>query len=252
MTAPVDGSARVASIVTAGRTDSSAGATFVPGLLLAAGGCLAVAGNLLHPRFTQDDQVEVYRAVDLSDRLLSADLLLIASVLLVTAGLVDVSHRLAELGAPALGRLSAGASVVGGALAVLQFAVDGYALKQAAHIFVTAPDDANRFGAFYSTAAVDRVSAAMFSTWTLILLGLVPLLLASAMWSTGTFPRWLSVVGALGGSACAATAIVDIAREDQSTLTIVFLAGSLLVTVWIIATGVVLLRQKHQLPAAAD
>ena len=42
--------------------------------------------------------------------------------------------------------------------------------------------------------------------------------------------------------------MVNLVREDQSTLNIPFLIGSLLVTVWVIAAGVLLLREPASAP----
>lgn len=229
---------------TADRTQADRRTSALTGGLLVSGGLLAVLGNLLHPRFTQDNRDELYRAVNLSDRLLVADLVLIPAILLVTAGLVELGHLLGRRGAPALGRLARTAAVAGGAVAVLQFVVEGYAFKQAAHIFaLTLTDEQNKIGAFYSTAAVERINTAMFSTWTMILLGVTPLLLVAAMWLTRSFPSWLSIAGGVGAVVCLLTALINIAREDQSTLLLlVFLVGSLLVTCWVIATGGLLLK----------
>ena len=212
------------------------------GMLLVCGGVFALVGNLLHPRFDQDNQVDVYRAVDIkSDRLLLADLVLIVATLLIAAGLLETA-RLLSLSRPTLAaRLGAVVVASGGAIAIVQYVVEGYALRQAAHIFAIS-DFRNRVGAFWATSAVDRINTALFSAWTLLLLGAAPLLLAAAMWTSTNYPKWVSAVGAVGGVACVVTAIVNTGREDQSTLALLFLGGSVLVTVWVILTGWLLLR----------
>jgi hypothetical protein len=212
------------------------------GILLLAGGVLALIGNLLHPRFYESDQVLIYRSVNLSgSRLIWADVILILAVLLVTAGLIGLSHELATGGAASLSELGRTAAVIGGGVAVVQYAVDAYALRQAARIFALA-DDHNRVGAFYATAAVDRINTAMFSTWTLLLLGVTPLLLAAAMWIERSYPKRLAIAGGAGAIGCLVTAVFDLVKEDQSTLMFLFLVGSLLVTGWLIATGWLMTR----------
>jgi hypothetical protein len=208
------------------------------GALLVGGGVLSLLGNLLHPRFTGDDQVAIYRQVAAADRLVVADLALIAGVLVMTAGLVEGARIVRSRGAQLLGPLGGAAALVGGAIAVLQCAVDAYAFRQAAIIFASAADNKNRVGAFYATAAVDRVNTAMISTWTLLLLGVTPLLLSAAMWITADVPKWLPVVGGVGAVACTVTALFNlVVQADQSVLTWVFLVGALLVTAWVIAWG---------------
>jgi len=54
------------------------------------GALLALAGNLLHPRFGDIADVDLYRKIAGSDRWLTSDLLLIAALVLSTAGLVAI------------------------------------------------------------------------------------------------------------------------------------------------------------------
>ena len=46
----------------------------------------------------------------------------------------------------------------------------------------------------------------------------------------------------MGGLICLVVGTVDLVMEDQSTLNLVFLVGSLLVTAWLLAAGVLLRR----------
>src|SRR4051812_12172026 len=210
------------------------------GRLAVVGGVLAVIGNVIHPRFN-GDAVDTYRDVARSDVLVPANLLLIAALLLTTVGIMVIAWTM--LGGPArdLARLGSVAILAGGILGVLQLGVENYAFRQLARTFVGANDE-NRQGAFWATSAVDHVNSAMFSTWSMLFLGLAPVLLGLAMTVSRQYPSWLAALGVVGGLICFVVGVINLIREDQSTLNIPFLIGSLLVTVWVIAAGVLLTR----------
>jgi hypothetical protein len=217
--------------------DGRTGRSYLSGGLLVAGGVWALVGNVLHPRFDQQNQAAVYRAVHIqSDRLLFADLLLILATLLITAGLLELARALSRRHASALARIGGAAVAIGGGIAVVQYVVEAYGLRQGAHLFAIV-DYRNQMGAFWATSAVDWVNSALFSAWTLLLLGCAPLLLAPAMWNSSSYPKWVTVVGAVGGIGCLFTAVMNISREDQTTLELLFFIASILVTLWVILTG---------------
>ena len=210
------------------------------GRLAVIGGVLAVVGNVIHPRFN-GDPVQAYRDVARSDALVPANLLLIVALLLATVGVMTIAWTL--LGGPGrdLARIGSAAALAGGLLGVLQFGVENYAYRQLARAFASA-DAADRRGAFWATSAVDHVNSAMFSVWSMLFLGLAPLLIGLAMMANRQYPSWLSMLGIVGGLICVVVGMVNLVRDDQSTLNIPFLVGSLLVTAWIIASGALLMR----------
>jgi hypothetical protein len=97
-----------------------------------------------------------------------------------------------------------------------------------ARLFASA-DGQNQQGAFWATSALDKANASLFSTWTLLLLGLAPLLISVSMLRTRAFPTWLAAAGLVGGLTCAFVAVVNLLKENQAALSLVFLIGSLLV-----------------------
>jgi len=213
------------------------------GLMLAAGGVLAVVANVLHPRFDGPD-VETYHQIAHSSTYLGATLALTAALLLITMGLVGLADHIGP-GHPVAhaGRLTA---LVGGTIAVIQSGIDLGAVRQQAITFSDAgPGD--QVGAFWSTNSLDRLSSGLFALWTVILLGVNPLLLSAAVRLTGRPLRWLrplTLLGALGGLTCLAVGVIDLFVHDQSATTIAFTAGSALVTLWILGTGAALLTQQ--------
>jgi hypothetical protein len=206
-----------------------------------AGGVVALVGNLLAPRFDQSDNVEVYRAVAASDRLAPAGVVLLLAFVLTTIGILAIASSLrggrgndaAWLGAAAVG--------AGGAIALAQNSLELFGYRQMARVFAGA-DGQNQQGAFWATSALDKANSSLFSTWTLLLLGLAPVLLSVAMLQTRAFPTWVAGVGVVGGLICAIVGVANLLIEDQAKLNLVFLVGSLLVTVWLLAAGVLLRR----------
>ena len=138
--------------------DGRTGRSYLSGGLLVAGGVWALVGNVLHPRFDQQNQAAVYRAVHIqSDRLLFADLLLILATLLITAGLLELARALSRRHASALARIGGAAVAIGGGIAVVQYVVEAYGLRQGAHLFAIV-DYRNQMGAFWATSAVDWIN----------------------------------------------------------------------------------------------
>ena len=133
------------------------------------------------------------------------------------------------------------ATLVGGTIAIAQFGVETYGLKQQAAVFAGA-QATDVQGALWATNAVDRLNTAMFNTWTIVFLGLAPLLLGLAVLRMRRFPNWLGVLGAVGGAVCLVIGCVNLAREDQTSTQTPFLIGSLLVTAWLFCAGALMLR----------
>ena len=211
-----------------------------------AGGVVALIGNLLAPRFDQNDNVQVYRAVAASDRLAPAGLVLILAFVLTTVGILAIAASLRGGPGNDAAWLGGAAVAAGGVIALAQNSVELFGYRQMARVFAGA-DGQNQQGAFWATSALDKANSSLFSTWTLLLLGLAPLLISIAMLQTRAFPAWLAGLGVVGGIICGFVGVANLVKEDQAALNLVFLVGSLLVTVWLIASGVLLRR----LPATA-
>jgi hypothetical protein len=219
------------------------------GLMLTAGGVLAAIANLLHPRYSGED-VDVYHQIAGSTTYLVATLALTGALLVVTIGLVGLADHIGP-GHPVAhaGRITA---MLGGTIAVIQSGVDLGAVRQQAITFADA-GTGDQVGAFWSTNSLDRLSSGLFALWTVILLGLTPLLLSTAVRLAGRPLRWhrsLTWLGALGGLACLAVGVADLFAPDQGTTTIAFTTGSVLVTLWILGTGAALLTQQSAAVAA--
>lgn len=209
------------------------------------GGVLAVFGNLLHPRYDLDNP-ELYRQVAVSDRFLVADLLILLALFLFVAGLAAVARSLGHGPGSTAAWYARIAVLVGGTMAIAQTALELAAFKPAAENFASI-DDQNQVGAFWATNAIDRINLGLFDVWTLVLLGLAPVLLGVAGWMSQARPRWLSGMALVGGCLAVVIATANLLQSDQGVLESAFLAASLLITAWIICEGVVLWQRSSEL-----
>lgn len=213
-----------------------------------AGGILALIGNLLAPRYNGPD-FENYRRMATSDRQTVAISLLLVALLLITAGLAAVAQSLR--GPNMSGPLESGrlAVLVGGTIAAAQFGVELYAYRQQARAFAGAPDG-NVVPAFWATNSIDHLNAALFDVWTVVLLGVAPVLLGLAMRGAQRYPSYVGLLGLVGGAVCLVVGFINLLKEDQSSTQWPFLAGSLIVTVWVLAAAYHLWPRQER-PAGA-
>lgn len=209
-------------------------------------GMVALVGNLLAPRFDGDDG-EVYRRLADSTRSQVSNVIVLAAVMLATATFVAFSRvgnggRGEEL--RYFGRLAA---VIGGTIAILETGIALYAYRQQAIVFAHS-DDRNVVAAFWATNVFDHLTAALFAVWTLMLLGFTPLLIGAAQLRERSVKPLVGSLGVVGGLGCAVVAVGELLTDDPSGYDIPFLVGSLLVTLWLLATSVSLWRS----PDVAD
>lgn len=203
---------------------------------------LALIGNGLSPRMSGDD-VPVYHQVANSTRFTVAAAIVLVALMLVTAAFV-------ALGRPGTAGLiepirhgAVAAALVGGTIALAQAALQLSAYRQQAKAFDGA-NSHNVVSAFWATNAIDHVSAALFALWTLVLLGVAPMLLGVAQMRERVAAR-LGIAAIGGGAICLMVGIADLLVADQSSFDVPFAVGSAVVTLWLLATGVLMLRRPQ-------
>jgi hypothetical protein len=70
------------------------------------------------------------------------------------------------------------------------------------------------------------------------------------MLQSQAYPSWLAGLGIIGGLICLLVGTVNLVKEDQAALNLVFLVGSLLVTAWLLVSGVLLRREPADVAPA--
>ncbi|MDQ1373021.1 MAG: hypothetical protein QOJ09_359 [Actinomycetota bacterium] len=208
----------------------------VGGAAAVVGGILALVGNLLAPRWTNINDVDRYRKIADSGIWRADGIILVFAIILITAGTVAVARSLEGGGVDGLAVFGRLAAVVGASLALLDFGVTTYAIKEQATAFAGATG-AQQVPAFWATNGLDHFLTALFNTWSIVLLGVAPLLLGLAVLRTRRYPTWLGWAAVVGGIVCAGTGTVGLLRSDQDPLVIPFVIGSVLVTIWGLGAG---------------
>jgi hypothetical protein len=200
------------------------------------GALLALVGNLVHPRAGDDPDFEVYRRFADSTRLRVADLVLIVAMILLAAGVVAIARALDGTGGDALSQYGRLFGAVGATIAIADFGVESFAYRTQVDAFAQA-GKADLHGSFWAANAVDHLDSGLFLTWTLLFLGIAPLLLGIAAMRADRWPSWIGVLGAVGGAVCVVVASIMFVQTDAASQDVAFLVGSLLVTAWFLAAG---------------
>lgn len=214
----------------------------VTAALAVTGAVVAGVGNGIAPRIN-GDSVDVYHRIANSTRFAVSGVIVLVAVVLVTAAFVGLTR---VRGAGELSFYGRVAAVAGGGLAVLQVGVELYGYRQQAKAFDGA-NSQNVVSAFWSANALDHISSAMFASWTIVLLGLAPILIGAAQWRGAASSR-LGLAAVLGGAVCVVVGVGELLTEDQSKYDAPFAIGSVIVTLWLLITGLQMWRQTDSGP----
>jgi len=217
-------------------------------VLLVLGAGLGLVGNALHPHTAAADATAPLRAIAQSGAWVGIHLVIIVAVLLVIGGLVGLAHLLADGPAGPLARLGLAAALLGGAVVCVSTAIDGFALRALARAWAEAPA-AEAATALRVAAAVQAAAFGVWSIGMLVFFGAAFGCFGAAATASGRFPGWFGWPAVAGGAGAAAAALLQLVSggEVQAAETL-FLAASLLLTLWAFALGVLLWRA----PAVAD
>jgi hypothetical protein len=101
-------------------------------LALVVGGIVAAVGNLLHPRYPNMEDVQVYGKVAHSGAWRPADALVLVAIVLTIAGMTALAVALQASQWGVLASYGRVAALVGGAVAVAAPTLDKYAKNEAA------------------------------------------------------------------------------------------------------------------------
>ena len=216
----------------------------VGGAAAVLGGVLALVGNVLHPRWTDLDDVELYGKIADNGVWKADHLILVVALVLTVGGTIAIARSLHDGPGDTYARYGLLATAVGGAIALANIGIDGYSARIAAENFVGA-NAQDQVGAFWAANAIDHISTAMFNIWTMVLLGVSPLMLGMAAIRSKRYPAWVALAAVAGGAVCTVVGLWGLGTRDQEMFQIPFLVGSVLVTLWILAAGWMLWQQPE-------
>jgi len=216
------------------------------GALLIAGALIGLVANALHPHTADPDAAATVQAIADNGAWVAIHVAIIVAILLVVGGLVGLVELLKGTSGGPLAQLGLAAALIGGAVVTVSLAIDGFVMKALAVSSASAPA-ADAAMALLTSVAAKEVGFGIWSIAMLVLFGAAFACFGVAVSASGLFHGWfgwIAVVGA-GGSSVAALLQIGAGREVQAAET-VFLASSVVLTLWDLALGVLLWRGRME------
>ena len=196
------------------------------GMAAMVGAVLGLAGNLMHPRGSEfSAQAEIALVNDSGVWLL--DHFLIAwSFAFALVGLVAIGWSFTDAVGQSWGRIATASAIGSVTVGYVTIAVDGMAMEAAAATGGAVGE------------AVAHVGLALFTATIGSLFGLTPVLFGIALLSSDTYPKGLGYLILAGGLLGMLAASVQYLSGPSTLITnVVFVASSLLFTVWVFLMG---------------
>jgi hypothetical protein len=204
------------------------------------GAILALGLNLLHPRPSsfEDPVGETLRVVAASDAWIPIHLGIILSILMIVLGLFAAARSMKGGPAEGFARLALGSLIVSTPVALLTLAVDTYATKAAADAVgdqVASPEG----------AAVVHIGWSLFMMFIITFLGVTPFLFGLAVGLEPGYPSALGYGAVVLGSAAVVNGVNGMLGGPSAGFYVVFTVVSGLLTLWVLALGVLLGRRTR-------
>lgn len=218
-------------------------------LLLVLGAVIGLVGNALHPHVVNPSTESKLRMVADSATWLGIHGAISVAVLLVIGGLIGFSAALADGPAGPLARLGAAAAVLGGALVSVSLSIDGFAMRPMALAWASAPAP-EAADIIRVARGVDQAAFGIWSIGMLVFFGAAFICLGLAANASGRFGALFGWAAAAGGVLSGAAAVLQIANTGETAAAeMLFLVGSVVVTLWSLALGVLLWRRTSAVAA---
>lgn len=203
------------------------------------GGLVAILGNVLHPRPDNlDDPIaEELRLIGESDSWVAIHLGLILGFLLITFGLFALSRSMKGGPAEGAARIALGSLLISTPVAVTALLIDGYAMGAIADAAAADP------ALLPAATAGGEIGWAGFMGLTILALGVTPALFGLAVARDGGYPAWLGWGAFLFGLVSVGAGVTGILDGPSTGFFLVFSISSGILTLWVIAIGVLLGRR---------
>ncbi len=207
-----------------------------------AGGSVALIANLFHPKDLVKYDSAAHLKTIATDQSWSIDhfVFLVAGAIILW-GLLAISDSLAKTPGGFLATLATYSAIIGTGLLAVFFVVDGYGMKAASELWLSAPPT-EATAALYAALLMSKLGIGSGSAYFFWYLGLMPLLYGAAMIQGGVFPRWISIVAILGG-VLGIWAGAGFYLFDYSVVSLFgFIGSQLIISIWTVGAGIVLYR----------
>jgi len=207
------------------------------------GGLATLIANLFHPKDLVTYDSATHLETIAADQSWTVDhfVFLVAGALILW-GLLAISDVVAEMPGGFLVTLATDSALIGTGLLTVFFAVDGYGMKAASELWLSAPPG-EAAAALYAALLMSKLGIASGSIYFFWYLGLMPLLYGAAMIQSGIFPRWISIVAILGGvlGVLAGAGFYLFGYGIVSLFG--FIGSQVIISIWILGAGIVLYRR---------
>ena len=206
------------------------------------GSSATLIANLFHPKdlITYDSATHLETIA--ADHSWTVDhfVFLVAGAIMLW-GLLAISDVLAQMPGGFLVTLATYSAMIGTGLLAVFFAVDGYGMKAASELWLSAPPS-EAVAALYAALLMGKLGIASGSIYFFWYLGLMPLLYGAAMIQSAVFPRWISRVAILGGvlGVLAGAGFYLFGYAIVSLFG--FIGSQVIISLWILGAGIVLYR----------
>jgi hypothetical protein len=216
------------------------------GAICAVAGCfLGFAATLAHPKeFVAYDSAAHLQTIAAAGIWVLDHFLFVVATFLILFGLMAVADALAQTPGARLAKWASLAAMIGTATAAAFFAVDGFGMKVAAALWLSAPP-AEATMALYSGLLMAKLGIATASVYMLWYLGLMPILYGAAMLQSGAFPRWVGWLAGAGGVVGFLAGAGFYIAGFSAVGTVGFILSQTVFFIWPAGAGMALMRRAR-------
>jgi lipopolysaccharide export LptBFGC system permease protein LptF len=216
------------------------------GVAAIVGSLMGMVGNLIHPVTPLDDPEGVARVIAESDAWTAIHLVIVFGITLMLGGLVALYQSIRDSRAGALARLGLAAGIVGIAIGVVLVILDGVGAKQLADEWAIAPQD-ERATALRIVLANETINFALASSFNIVFAGATFILFGLAVATSGVYRRSLGLVVVVAGIASVGAGLIQAFVGEPTTASrVLTIIGPTVITLWLLAIGVLLVRKARQ------
>jgi hypothetical protein len=211
------------------------------GTLIVIGAVSAFVAELIYPRADKGEG-KFFTQIAHGPRFPVSYLLAGFAALALTVGLIALCDALPTTTA----KLARRAVPAGLALVLAQMWGTAPAQRMLARDWLAVPNS-DATSAFWAAESIARIDGFLVDAWSVMFFAVVPGLLASGMWRHRQGPRPLVSVVGIGAVVTFVVALLDLGGSTWD-LTLARTVGAVFTIVWLVAVGVLLVREKLASP----
>jgi hypothetical protein len=206
------------------------------------GGVIALGGNFLHPRPDNfDDPIAgELQMIGETDSWVAIHLGILLGFLLITFGLYALGRSMKGGPAEGIARIALGSLLISTPIAITALLIDGYAMGAIADAVAIDP------AMTVAATAAGEIAWAGFMGLVITALGITPGLFGIAVAKDGGYPAWLGWIAVLFAIVSVGAGITGVLGGPSSGFFLAFSISSGILTLWVMATGILLGRRAAE------